>query len=423
MADIVTGPGETAVANPALLIVAQVVSEEAQVTWVVRFSVDLSENVPVAVNCSVSPAGRLVLIGVTAIDWSTAAVTVRPVEPEIVPRVADIVTAPGETAVANPVLLIVAHVVSEEAQVTLVVKFSVDLSDKVPVAVNCSVSPVGRLVLAGVTAIDLSVAAVMVSPVEPEIEPSVAEIVTGPGETAVARPALLIVAQVVSEEAQVTWVVKFSVDLSENVPVAVNCSVSPVDRLVSTGVTAIDWSTAAVTVRPVEPEIEPSVADIVTGPGETAVANPVLLIVAHVVSEEAQVTWLVRFSVDLSENVPVAVNCSVSPVGRLVLAGVTAIDWSVAAVTVRPVEPEMLPRVADMVTGPGETAVANPALLIVAHVTSEEAHVTWFVKSSVDPSDSMPVAVNCSVSPLGRLVLAGVTAIDVSVGAAVTTNT
>jgi hypothetical protein len=231
------------------------------------------------------------------------------------------------------------------------------------------------------------------------------------------------VAHVTSEEAQVTPLVKISVEPSENVPVAVNCSVSPTGRLVLTGVTAIDLSTAAVTVRPVDPEIEPSVAEMVTGPGETAVANPVLLIVAHVVSEEAQVTPLVKISVEPSENVPVAVNCSVSPMGRLVLTGVTAIDLSTAAVTVKPVDPEIEPSVAEMVTGPGETAVANPAVLIVAHVVSEDAQVTWFVKFSVDPSENVPVAVNCSVSPTGRLVLAGVIAIDVRVGAAVTTNT
>ena len=200
--------------------------------------------------------------------------------------------------------------------------------------------------------------------------------------------------------------------LSENVPVAVNCSVAPTGRLVLTGVTAIDLSAAAVTVRPVEPEIEPSVAEIVTGPGETAVANPVLLIVAHVTSEEAQVTPLVKTSVEPSENVPVAVNCSVAPTGRLVLTGVTAIDTKVAAVTVRLVEPEIAPTAADMVTDPGETAVASPLLLIVAHVVSEEAQVTCVVRFSVELSEKVPVAVNCSVSPVDRLVLAGVTAID-----------
>ena len=74
--------------------------------------------------------------------------------------------------------------------------------------------------------------------------------------------------------------------------------------------------------------------------------------------------------------------------------------------------PLILPSVAEIVTGPGDTAVAKPVLLIVAHVVSEEAQVTPLVKTSVDPSDKVPVAVNCSVSPVDRLVLAGVTAID-----------
>ena len=103
-----------------------------------------------------------------------------------------------------------------------------------------------------------------------------------------------------------------------------NCSVLPVARLVFAGVTAIDTSVADVTVSPVDPVIPSNAADIVTGPGLTAVASPLLLMVAHVVSEDAQVTCDVRFSVELSDKVPVAVNCSVSPVGRLVLAGVTA---------------------------------------------------------------------------------------------------
>jgi hypothetical protein len=208
----------------------------------------------------------------------------------------------------------------------------------------------------------------------------------------------------------------------DNVPVAVNCSVFPTDKLVLAGVTAIDWRAAAVAVSPVVPLMLPSVAEIVTGPGDTDVARPALLIVAHVVSEEAQVTWLVKFSVAPLDNVPVAVNCSVFPTGRLVLTGVTAIDSSAAAVAVSPVEPLMLPRVAEIVTGPGDTDVARPALLIVAHVVSEEAQVTWLVKFSVVPLDNVPVAVNCSVSPAGRLVFAGVTAIDVRVAAWATTN-
>ena len=95
------------------------------------------------------------------------------------------------------------------------------------------------------------------------------------------------------------------------------------------GVTAIDCSAAAVTVSTVEPVTLPSVALMRRGarrprrwPGRPAV------IVATVGVADAQVTWLVRFCVELSEKVPVAVNCWVWPLAMLGLAGVTAIDCS-----------------------------------------------------------------------------------------------
>ena len=48
------------------------------------------------------------------------------------------------------------------------------------------------------------------------------------------------------------------------------------------------------------------------------------------------------------------------------LAGVTAIDWSAAAVTVMTVEPVTPFIVAEMVEVPVPAAVANPAVVIVA---------------------------------------------------------
>ena len=70
------------------------------------------------------------------------------------------------------------------------------------------------------------------------------------------------------------------------------------------------------------------------------------MIVAAVVFDEAQVTEDVMFCVLLSEYVPVAVNCCVVPLGIEGLAGLTAMDTSVAAVTVSVVEPVTLPEVA-----------------------------------------------------------------------------
>src|SRR4051812_46735932 len=72
-------------------------------------------------------------------------------------------------------------------------------------------------------------------------------------------------------------------------------------------------------------------------PGALPVARPVLVTVATVRAAEAQATWLVRSCVELSEKVPVAVNCCVVPAAMVGLAGVTAIDrrvWGIAAVTV-----------------------------------------------------------------------------------------
>jgi hypothetical protein len=62
------------------------------------------------------------------------------------------------------------------------------------------------------------------------------------------------------------------------------------------------------------------------------------------------------------------------------LVGVTAIEDSVAFVTVRVVVPETAPRVAVTVVEPAPTDVASPlepaVLVIVATDTSEEPHVT-----------------------------------------------
>ena len=61
------------------------------------------------------------------------------------------------------------------------------------------------------------------------------------------------------------------------------------------GVTAIDCSAAAVTVRTVEPEIDDDAAVIVDVPTPAPVASPAALIVATDVVPEVHVTVLVRF--------------------------------------------------------------------------------------------------------------------------------
>jgi hypothetical protein len=395
VAVIVEVPTPAPVARPAALIVAVVVVPELHVTVLVRFCVVPSLNVPVAVNCCVPPLAIDGFAGVTAIDCNVAAVTVSKVEPLIDDDVAVIVEVPTPAPLASPDALIVAIVVVAEDHVTLDVRFCVVPSLNVPVAVNCCVASLVIDGLAGVTAIDCNVAAVTVSKVEPEIDDDVAVIVEVPTPAPVARPVALIVAVVVVPELHVTVLVRFCVVPSLKVPVAVNCCVAPLAIDGLAGVTAIDCSVAAFTVSKVEPLIDDDVAVIVEVPTPAPLASPDALIVAVVVVPELHVTVLVRFCVVPSLNVPVAVNCCVAPLAIAGFAGVTAIDCSVAAVTVRVVEPLIAPDVALIVEFPTPAPVARPVVLIVAVAVVPELHVTVLVRFCVVPSLNVPVAVNC----------------------------
>jgi len=183
---------------------------------------------------------------------------------------------------------------------------------------------------------------------------------------------------------------------------------------------AIETRAAAVTVRMVDPLIEPAVAVIVAVPCPTLVANPivapVLLMVAVVGVSELHCTAEVRGCVLPSVYVPVAVNCSVVPRAIEGVAGVIAIVTRAAAVTVSTVDPLIEPDVAVIVAVPCPTLVANPmvapVLLMVAVVGVSELHCTTEVRFCVLPSVKVPVAVNCSVRPIGTDGFAGVTAID-----------
>jgi hypothetical protein len=162
----------------------------------------------------------------------------------------------------------------------------------------------------------------------------------------------------------------------------------------------------------------PLLAVIVDVPALTAVARPAVLIVATPVVPDVHVA-LLSTCVELSLNVPVAVNGCVAPLRIDGVAGVTAIDTSVAVdeVTVSCVEPLMVPLLAVIVDVPAPTAVARPAVLIVATVAVPDAHVA-LLSTCVELSLKVPVAVNCCVAPLRTDGVAGVTAIDDSVGVA-----
>jgi hypothetical protein len=419
---IVDVPTPAPVASPDALIVAVVVVPELHVTVLVKFCVVPSLNVPVAVNCCVAPLVIDGFAGVTAMDCNVAAVTVSKVEPLMDDDVAVMVEVPTPAPLASPDALIVAVVVVPDDQVTVEVRFCVEPSLNVPVAVNCCVAPLVIDGFTGVTAIDCNVAAVTERTVEPLIAPDVALIVDVPTPAPVARPAVVIVAVVVVPDDHVTLDVRFCVLPSLNVPVAVNCCVAPLVIEGFAGVTAIDCNVAAVTVSRVEPLMDDDVAVMVEVPTPAPLARPAVLIVAIAVVPELHVTVPVRFCVVPSLNVPVAVNCCVAPLVIDGFAGVTAIDCSVAAVTVSTVEPLIAPDVALIVEVPTPAPVARPAVVIVAVEVVPELHVTVLVKFCVLPSLNVPVAVNCWVAPLVIEGFAGVTAIDCSVAAVTVSN-
>jgi hypothetical protein len=74
-----------------------------------------------------------------------------------------------------------------------------------------------------------------------------------------------------------------------------------------------------------------------------AVTDPLAVTVATLVVCEVHATEPVKFCVELSEKVPVAVNCSELPLAIERFGAVTAIDTNVAALTVRVADPWMFP--------------------------------------------------------------------------------
>lgn len=179
---------------------------------------------------------------------------------------------------------------------------------KEPVAIYACVVPAAIDAVAGVTVIDTRTAGVTVKVTPREVTPPCdAVIVVVPATTPVATPFALIVAIGVLEEFQVTLLVKFCVVWLLNVPVAVYACVVPAAIDAVVGVTAIDTSTAGVTVSVTPGEVMlPCAAVIVVAPAATAVASPAALIVAVGTLEDVHVTVDVRFCVVWLLKVPVA---------------------------------------------------------------------------------------------------------------------
>jgi hypothetical protein len=127
----------------------------------------------------------------------------------------------------------------------------------------------------GLIWIDTKAAAVTVNAAEPVIPPTVALILAVPIAALFARPVVgFTVAVPGVSEAQLALAVRSWVLSSVKVPVAVNCCVVPKAMLGDRGATAIETSTAALTVKVVPPLIELTVAVIFAVPAPTLVARP-----------------------------------------------------------------------------------------------------------------------------------------------------
>jgi len=198
--------------------------------------------------------------------------------------------------------------------------------------------------------------------------------------------------------------------LSAKVPMALNCWVVPMATLGVAGISSMESRAGGVTVKVAAPETPANSAVIAAVPAATAVARPEALMVAIAVFDELQATSAVRSWVALFDSVPVALNCWLVPMAMLGAAGVTAMEVSVAEVSV--VEPVTSPKAAVMVVEPAATAVARPEAVMVAAPVFDELQVTNVVRSWVALFDSVPLALNCWLVPMAMLGEAGVTVMD-----------
>ncbi len=160
---------------------------------------------------------------------------------------------------------------------------------------------------------DCKVAALTTNAVDPVTPSSLALMLAVPAAAPVAVPTLpdelLMVAAAVLSEAQVTFFVMFWLEESLNRPVAVKLRTLLGAMVWPVGVTRMDETVAFVTVRLMEPLIDPSVAPIVVEPGASPSAFPNETVATDGWDED-HTTWLVRLLVPPSVKRPVAVSCT-----------------------------------------------------------------------------------------------------------------
>lgn len=148
-------------------------------------------------------------------------------------------------------------------------------------------------------------------------------------------------------------------------PTTVSFSAVPFATVGLDGFIAIETSLTLETVSVVDRVTEPQSASIVVAPVATLLVSPVAVMVATDGLDDFHRTCCVMSSVELSLNVPVAVNCLLAPTGMLEFNGAMARETRVAGVTVTEDVPLIEPDMAVTVDVPAATATPNPLALMV----------------------------------------------------------
>ena len=146
-------------------------------------------------------------------------------------------------------------------------------------------------------------------------------------------------------------------------------------------------------------------------PEFTPFETPRELTVATEGVDELQFTWKVRSRLDPSLKVPIAVNGWLEPTAIEAVDGVSAMDTSVALLTVRVAVSTFPEKTAEIVLVPGCAPVACPAvltaLLMVAAAEFEDVQFTTVVRSCVSPLAKVPIAPKGVQKPSGTVLVCG----------------
>lgn len=225
----------------------------------------------------------------------------------------------------------------------------------------------------------------MVRVVESLTDPNIAVIVVYPVERLETSPRFDIVATPGVEELQSTSWVMSCVELSLNVPIALNCLVASSGMDEFAGETASETRVALVTVTEVLADTVPEVTLTVEVPGATACARPFWSMIKTLVElddHRAETSTCVL----PSSKLPTAVNCCSVLDAIVTSVGVRVMDCRRAGTTVITDESVNVPTVAVIVVVPAASVVASPLLSMVAALALDELHVTPVARSCMDPS-------------------------------------